>query len=917
MKLFGFLRKPGWENTDPAVRLRAVQSGDDAALRAQLPAMAQADPDPDVRMAALRRVDDPNLLARRMRGDLDPRVAAVARDRLVACLCDPALPLDARRAAMLDLPDPDVLARVAERAPDAELRRAALEHIARPGFLFERCLKDPEPALRLWLLERIEGPEALQRLADAARKRDKALARAARERLDALLLAGGDAAALERATLAVCERASRLARELPADREHQLAALRDEWEVLSARVPDDLARRAQGALTMAAAAIEASRAQVVSRAPAPALHRVPAHGETTADARNADTDGGDEAPGDDAGATAVVDGTADDAGSSPPVDQAAVTAADSAADTAAGVGADPGVHPADDAAALRQRQAQERREARAAAAVAALDAMDQALEANSLAAARSARAGLDRAGLSPGHRHRLAALDERLAKLDQWQRWSGNEVRRRLCDDTEALQGSGLHPDALANRVKELQAEWARLDAIDGNAAPATDGGLSRRFRALCHAALKPARGYFEKRREVRGERAGQVEALLADAAATIEGADPAALPPLRRRITEALRDLDSIAPEKRGEHGRALRDCLGRIDAGVAAGREQAALEKRRIIARLRRDLGAADADAAVALAKEAQATWKRLARGERKQDEALWTELRALVDPLFASVKEREDMRRQQATQADAAAREVLQEMRALAAADDARLAHAEAHLEALQARWRALEPVEEPASTPGRESGRGQRGARAPQRGSDRGRSGERERRAPRRGHPLEAEFSAALASVQAARQRAAAQREASVMQAICRAGELLDRLGAGADDASRIELRAAFDALELPQDARAALQARVTSTATHGAAAGAEQDAVAARAEALAVRAELVAGLESPPEAAAIRRAEQMQRLAARLEGSGQRAPREEIRGLLIALQAEPGIGKGRVPLQQRIVRAWEAVAGTGG
>ena len=47
--------------------------------------------------------------------------------------------------------------------------------------------------------------------------------------------------------------------------------------------------------------------------------------------------------------------------------------------------------------------------------------------------------------------------------LERWQRWSGNKVRGRLCDEAEALHGSGLHPDALATRVKELQAEWARI----------------------------------------------------------------------------------------------------------------------------------------------------------------------------------------------------------------------------------------------------------------------------------------------------------------------------------------------------------------------------------------------------------------------------------------------------------------------
>src|SRR5690606_41335623 len=103
--------------------------------------------------------------------------------------------------------------------------------------------------------------------------------------------------------------------------------------------------------------------------------------------------------------------------------------------------------------------------------------------------------------LEPAERRRLSALDEQFGKLEQWQRWSGNEVRRRLCDEVEALHGSGLHPDALATRVKELQAEWSRLDALEGDAAPASESGPARRFRALCHRGLRPARGSSEERR--------------------------------------------------------------------------------------------------------------------------------------------------------------------------------------------------------------------------------------------------------------------------------------------------------------------------------------------------------------------------------------------------------------------------------
>ena len=897
MNLFGFLHKPDWEHKDAARRLRAVQSGREPALLERLPELAQADPDPGVRMAALRRVDDPHLLARRMRGELDSRVAAVARERLLASLCDATLALEARRAAMLDLPDAELLARVAERAPDASLRRAALEHITRPGFLFERCLKDPDAEVRLWLLGRIDAPDALQRLADSARKRDKALARAARERLDALLLSSGDAAALQRAALALCERAGRLGRELPPDRDQQLEALQAAWADLAARVDADLQRRTEGALAMAAAAIAGTRA------PAPA--EAASQGTTDADAGSPGHPSATVEPSEGAAVAVAGTGAADTFAATPP-DSTPAGVADAVDAGPEQPPLESGAPPAPDAVAgaARAAAASERAQ-RHAAATAALLAFESALADGNAGAARAARTLLDAGQLGAAdERRRLAAAEQQLAKLEEWQRWSGNSVRRRLCADAEALQGSGLHPDALANRVKDLQAEWSRLDAIDGDAAPPADSALARRFRGLCHAALKPARGYFEKRREVRSERAGQIEVLLAEVGAALESAAPGALPPLRRQITDALRELDAVAPEKRGEQGRALRACLARIDAAVAAGREEAALEKRRLIARLRRELGSADAEAGLALAKEAQAQWKRLARGERTHEDALWEELRALIDPLFAGVREREDLRRQQQAEADAAARAVLQELDALASADATRLAHAEAHLEALTARWRALEPADE-ATAPARDGGARGPGGREQRPRGERGGRSERERRAPRRGHPLEAEFSAALARVQAARQRAAAVRERAAIEAICSAGVLLDHLHSLAHAQEHAALLEAWTALELPAEAREALQPRLAGSAV----------ASAADPETLAVRAELAAGIDSPADAQPVRRQEQMQRLAAKLEGSAQRPPLQEIRSLLIALQAHGGVAPDRrALLQERILRAYDAAAG---
>jgi DNA repair protein SbcC/Rad50 len=880
MKLFGLLRKPAWESKDPAARLRAVQSGREAELLALIPELAQRDPDPSVRAAALRRVEDPLLLARRLRGENEASVAQVARERLLDRLCDAAVALDTRRAALGELIDADTLAELAARAPESELRRAALERSQRPGLIFERCLADPDPAIRAWLLTRIEDPDALERLADAARKRDKSLSRAARERLEALQLASGSEAAVQARVLHLCEQLARLSRELPPDREASLAMLSEEWNGLADRASDELQRRVQGYLVACARAFAGARGEVVRE-------------QTTAPAESAP-----EAPAQTALPEQEPDPALDDVIARVPdcTDEAALQllqaecrALIASLPVSSAIAAQrQRFETAVDARRRVFREAREREEAaRQEAAAQALAALESAVKAGSLAQARAAREILQGIVLPRTLHRRLTQADEGLAKLERWQRWSGNKARGRLCDEAEELPARGLHPDAVATRIKELQAEWARLDAIDGASAPAPDSGLARRFRALCHRAIAPAKPYFEKRRALRSEHAERIDELLQ--AIDVRLGEPAGddLLPLKRRLGEALRDLDQVAPERRGEQGRALRERLTRLDAAISETLEQAVLAKRRLLARLRRDLGAVGGENALSAAKAAQVEWKRLPRGRRAEEDALWQEFRSLIDPLFTREREAEQGKRAALAEAEAAAQALLDEAESLAAADDDRLAHADSHLESLAARWRALAlaaPEEEARAADPRRAERGGRGP-APAR---------------RRPHPMESRFDAAIARVKDACVRAAARRERRELQAICEAGRLLASARVEAADAALLESRLA--PLSLPADVLGRFRAAL---------AAGQSQAEAEDAGLLAVRAELAAGIESPDEALELRRAEQRLRLAAKLQGGLLPPPREEIREQLIQLQLGQGLPEqAHAALEARILSAYD-------
>lgn len=695
--LLDFLtRRPAWQSRDPERRAAAVARLADAELMAALPQILRQDPDASVRRAALERISDVELIADRAANDADAGLRERARARLVDQMAGNA-PLADRLRVLKVIEEAALIEDIARRAPEAELRRAALERVRRQGFLAERCLEDPEHGIRIALLDRIENSGTLERLAEEARKRDKRLYKAIRERLDRERVESGEGSALLDRAEALCLTIEQQLREPGPASLAVLERARGQWSEIRPRIDERFDRRFQGAsdtLRSALAAMARAGEEPVAM-PAPIEPAADAAPAAPAERSEPDLALAELVQRAEALKESVPEGELDALerrwsnewqreGSRPAVDQ-------------------PLQH------AFRARMASLRQAAKLLAAAreqhrheaeAALDELSKALEAQKLTDARAARARARHAlaevgaGEVKGLERRLAGLESRIEKLARWQRWSDNEVRRRLCDEVEALAGSGLHPDAIANRIAELKEQWKRIDEMERDPlAPEAESGLGKRFRYLCHKALEPARPYFEKRKEVRGRRAEEVGAFIERAQAALAASDtpPAELVAIKREAGDRLRRIDEIDPKLRGESGRRLKALIEAASASVDARFQAISEEKQKLINQLRRQLAHAELAAALELAKSAQKRWQTLGRGARKNDQAQWEEFRALVDPLFA--KHQEGIASERAAEAADrdAARALIDELARLATDEALDATHLAAAIETVEQHWR----------------------------------------------------------------------------------------------------------------------------------------------------------------------------------------------------------------------------------
>lgn len=701
MSIFSFLSRPAWQARDAAKRADAVVHSHDPALLAELPQILRNDLDARVRRAALERIDDLTLVADRMSNDADGGVRDRARARLIDLLAGSA-PMAERRRALGLVEEQALLEQIARRAPEAELRAAALERCTRLGFIAERVLEDADGDLRLALLARVQATPTLERLAAHARTRDKRLYRAIRERLDADKYAAGEAQAFLARAEALCLSLEQQLRHPGSNTAEQVTKAEAEWPGLRAHIDDRFDLRFGGAVQTLRASLGAI-GRIGEEPPAPEVAE-PLEAAVTETVVEITEVAVVVPSGPDPLLTDLVArALALDEG----VPTADLDALERRWQSAWGerTEASEEEQSLQDQFRGRLDSARETANRRDAAlegardtALKAVETTATAIEAGQLSAARIARAQARSAiqqlpqSSARALNRQLAELEPGIERLSRWQRWSDNKVRLRLCEDVEALAGSGMHPDALANRVAELKQAWKRIDESEQDpAAPATESGLAKRFRYLCHKALEPARGYFEKRKEVRGKRSEEVGAFVDRARAELasDSIDPRQLIALKREAGDQLRRADEVDPRQRGEIGKQLRQIMEACSAAIDAQFNAISEEKQKLINQLRRQLAHAELDASLDLAKSAQKRWQTLGKGAQKTDQALWQEFRELIDPLFNQRNEELKAVDAERDAERASAQALLDELKEITAGDlDA--AHLDAQIDRITSAW-----------------------------------------------------------------------------------------------------------------------------------------------------------------------------------------------------------------------------------
>lgn len=902
--------KPKWQHADPETRIQALREleNTDPTLRE----LARQDPDPTVRRATLERLDDLDLLGLIAREDSDASVRLAAEERYRALLAGQTAggPTLADRLERLRREsDADLTNYLLHHAAEPELRLALLDRIDAEPALADIAQRDSHPDVRLAALERVHDPALLDQIARHSRNHDKRLHRRARERLDALVA--------EQARAVHCEQLCVEMENLRWDSESgsnagRFPRLEQEWrDQEAAALPELQERYAQArarflAERQASAGRRGQRLELIATLET-LLERLRGETEPSAELNAAIQYATCEAP-----AAWNHLGPAQDAESRRLTERFRQLEQDiheqdrilhrnhtraehlrellQQAETL--LQQSSAVHETElkhlrqrweglerpEAHALTQdlqsrfdslldqlrirlqRQVQQRdqewRELQELTgqleAAAENGELQQATQLQDQVRHRlKHNIGLSRAQMA-GIEERMQACAGRLGELRDWRRWGTHQAREQLCATAESLAGLEAEPTEIAQRIQQVREAWKELDHHEGAAPKA----LWKRFNAACERAYAPCQAHFEAQAQERRQNLEKKQAICDqleqfEASTDWQQVDWREADRLRRRTQEQWYKIGPVNRTDRKPLDRQFQRALRQLDERLEAERSREFQRRQHLIQQVQALVENPDLRAAIEAAKKAQAEWHPTVQALPRQEQALWKEFRAACDAVFArrqAEQQAADTERQDHLQRK---RELCAEIEALAAVGPDQLTQARARLQAAQHEWEAAGPV-----------------PRAEQR-------------------TLDQRFEAALRQFAHHEKTLRRTKIRETFQHLHQRARLCARLEAlltdpSADkDATLAEARETWETLpELPAALQEPMRQRFTAVVE------ALSDADANPARELRTRLErnlerkriwcvcmeIVAGMESPPEFAALRMEYQVARLSASLAGA---------------------------------------------
>lgn len=234
---------------------------------------------------------------------------------------------------------------------------------------------------------------------------------------------------------------------------------------------------------------------------------------------------------------------------------------------------------------------------------------------------------------------RLDEFEEQLRKLGDWHEFAVTPKKEALVEQMQGLINSKMAPDDLATKIHDLQDSWKEVS----KGGQQQDDELWQQFQQASAQAYAPCKEFFEAQAAARDANLTKRRDLVTQLQTYMNAYDwdNAIWKDVEQTLKVARQEWQTCwpVPRKAGNDiQKEFENLMEQLFGKIAAENEKNKQAKQNLIQQAQALANTDDIRHAVEETKKLQAQWKTIGKSWHKEDQQLWQEFRQQCDAIFA---------------------------------------------------------------------------------------------------------------------------------------------------------------------------------------------------------------------------------------------------------------------------------------
>ena len=248
------------------------------------------------------------------------------------------------------------------------------------------------------------------------------------------------------------------------------------------------------------------------------------------------------------------------------------------------------------------------------------------------------------AGTLPNHLStQLEKLDAAIERLSDWHEFAVTPKKHELIEQMQRLVDSPMAPEDLARKIHELQDDWRQLS----KGVPHADEELWQDFQSASERAFAPCREFFDAQAKEREANQTHRNRLIEQLQTYLDGYDwdNPVWSQVEHTFKQARQEWRQYWPVPRqaakAQEAR-FEPLMDQLHEKLTEAYDHHRAAKEQLVAQAQQLSEEANLEAAITSAKELQTRWKNIGKCRPRDDARLWKSFRRHCDAIFARRQE-----------------------------------------------------------------------------------------------------------------------------------------------------------------------------------------------------------------------------------------------------------------------------------